>query len=129
MRIAALLIFLFLFTGVSAQTREFSFCGKNNAEVSMSWDEFLSCKKELIPRDKGVTINSFVLTIAMPQKKDTVWTEYICKGNVVSKTALAAIDKLHKNGKMGNTVKIDAVEVLQSGREGRKAAGMTITLK
>ena len=94
----------------------------------MTWDEFMSCKKELIADEKGVSINSFILTIQKAEKKDTIQIEYPSKGNAFSKQALESIQELHKKKKMGNKVLIEAVQVVQSGKEARKVPGMVITL-
>jgi hypothetical protein len=122
---------VFLFTALSASAQgkaELSFCGKTGNQ-SMTWEEFSACKKELVAIDKNLKINSFIVLVGKAEKKDTVWTEYISKGSTFSKTAIEAMEKLHKNKKMSNTIKIEAVEILQSGRDGRKVPGMTITLK
>jgi hypothetical protein len=105
----------------------YSFCGKTG-NCSMTWEEFMSCKKELITNDKGISVNSFILTIQKAEKKDTIQIEYPSKGNAFSKQALESIEELRKKKKMGNKVLIEAVQVVQSGREARKVAGMVITL-
>lgn len=105
----------------------FSLCGKSG-NCSMSWDEFSKCKKELIPTEKGITINSFLLIVMKAEKRDTISIEYPSRGNAFSKSSLEAIEKMHKDKKMGNKVRIEAVEVLQSGKEARKVPGMIITL-
>jgi hypothetical protein len=126
-------IFLFLLIAVSVQAQKeaplYSLCGKSG-NCSMSWEDFMKCKKELVPVEKGITIGSFLLTIQKSQgKKDTISIEYPSKGNLFSKSALESIEKLHKDKKMGNKVMIDAVQVLQSGREARRVPGMTIILQ
>ncbi|HEX8515061.1 MAG TPA: hypothetical protein VF868_02600 [Bacteroidia bacterium] len=122
------LFLLFAFTG-SAQKEKplYSMCGKTG-NCFMTWDEFMSCKKELIADEKGVSINSFILTIQKAEKKDTIQIEYPSKGNAFSKQALESIQELHKKKKMGNKVLIEAVQVVQSGKEARKVPGMVITL-
>jgi hypothetical protein len=102
-------------------------CGKTG-NCSMTWDEFMSCKKELLTNDKSVSINSFILTIQKAEKRDTIQIEYPSKGNAFSKQALESIEKLHKDKKMGNKVLIEAVNVVQSGKEARKVPGMVIIL-
>lgn len=104
----------------------YSFCGKTG-NTTMSWDEFMQCKKELVT-EKGVSIGSFILTIQKAEKRDTVQIEYISKGNAFSKQAIESIEKLYKDKNMGNKVLIEAVEILQSGKESRKVPGMTIIL-
>src|SRR4051812_4511869 len=82
-------------------------CGKTG-NCGMSWDDFMKCKKELVPAEKGITVGSFLLTIQKSQgKKDTISIEYPSKGNLFSKSALESIEKLHKDKKMGNKVMID----------------------
>ena len=93
----------------------------------MTWDEFMSCKKELVA-DKGLSIGSFIVTIEKAEKKETTYVEFPVKGSIFSKSAKETIEKLHKDKKMGNTVTIEAVEVLQSGQAARKVPGMKIIL-
>jgi hypothetical protein len=127
-RVKVLVLFLMIASSVFAQKEKslYSLCGKTG-NSSMSWDEFMKCKKELIT-EKGTSIGSFVLTIQKAEKKDTIMIEYVCKGNLFSKQANESIEKLHKDKKMGNKVLIEAVEILQSGKEARKVPGMVITL-
>ena len=105
----------------------YNLCGKTG-DCTMTWDEFMKCKKELVPTTKGISVSSFVLTIMKPEKKDTLQIEYPSKGNAFSKQAIEAIDKLYKDKKMGNKVLIEAVQVVESGKEARKVPGMVITL-
>ena len=105
----------------------YSFGGKTG-NCSMTWDEFLSCKKELVSTDKSVSVNSYILTIQKAEKKDTIQIEYPSRGNAFSKQAIESIEELHKKKKMGNKVVIDAVQIVQSGKEARKVNGMVITL-
>jgi hypothetical protein len=123
------LIFVFSMLSGFAQKEKalYSMCGKTG-NCSMTWDEFISCKKELITNDKSVSINSFILTIQKAEKRDTIQIEYPSKGNAFSKQALESIEKLHKDKKMGNKVLIEAVQVVQSGKEARKVPGMVIIL-
>jgi len=125
-----LLFVLMLFTAAGFAQKEkplYSFGGKTG-NCSMTWDEFLSCKKELAPTDKGITVNSFILTIQKAEKKDTIQIEYPSRGNAFSKQAIESIEELHKKKKMGSKVLIEAVQVVQSGKEARKVPGMVITL-
>jgi hypothetical protein len=129
-KISGTIIILLLTTLASSAQKEkplYSMCGKTG-NCSMTWDEFMSCKKELVANEKGVSINSFILTIQKAEKKDTVQIEYPSKGNMFSKQALESIEELHKKKKMGNKVLIEAVQVVQSGKEARKVPGMVITL-
>jgi hypothetical protein len=125
------LLFVLLIFGLSGFAQKekalYSMCGKTG-NCSMTWEEFMSCKKELVANEKGVSINSFILTIQKAEKKDTVQIEYPSKGNMFSKQALESIEELHKKKKMGNKVLIEAVQIVQSGREARKVPGMVITL-
>jgi hypothetical protein len=105
----------------------YSFGGKTG-NCSMTWEEFMSCKKELTATDKGITVNSFILTIQKAEKKDTIQIEYPSRANAFSKQAIESIEELHKKKKMGNKVLIEAVQVVQSGKEARKVGGMVITL-
>jgi hypothetical protein len=129
-RIKLLFILLTLTSFVFAQKEKplYSFCGKTG-NCSMNWDEFMACKKELIATEKGITVNSFILTIQKAEKKDTLQIEYPSKGNAFSKQAIESIEELHKKKKMGNKVLIEGVQIVQSGKEARKVEGMTITLK
>lgn len=93
----------------------------------MTWDEFSKCKKQLIA-DKGLSVGSFILTITKKEKKDSVFVEYPCKGNAFSKSALENIEKLHADKKLGTKISIEAVQILESGKEARNVPGMVITL-
>ncbi|MCW3084925.1 MAG: hypothetical protein JWP12_2291 [Bacteroidetes bacterium] len=105
----------------------YNLCGKTG-DCTMTWDEFMKCKKELVSTTKGVSVSSFVLTIMKPEKKDTLQIEYPSKGNAFSKQAIESIDKLYKDKKIGNKMLIEAVQVVESGKEARKVPGMVITL-
>ncbi|MBL7883661.1 MAG: hypothetical protein JNL69_06305 [Bacteroidia bacterium] len=105
----------------------FSFCGKN-ADCSLSFDEFIMCKKELIATDSKTSINSFVVTIQKIEKKETYSVQYKSKGKMFSKTLIEAIEKLHKDKKLGNIVLIEDVEIIQSGQAAKKDSGFKITL-
>jgi len=104
----------------------YSLCGKTG-NVTMTWDEFSGCRKELIA-DKGLSIGSYIITLTKAEKKDTTYIEYPVKGSVFSKSALESIEKLHKDKKLGNKMTIEAVEILQSGQQARKVPGMVIIL-
>lgn len=126
-----LVAFVLIFCGTAfAQKAEpvYYICG-NTGNCTMYWDDFMKCKKVLVPTDKNQKIGSFMLTIMKATKKDTVYVEYPSKGDQFSKSAIESIAELHKNKKMGTKVLIDAVQVLESGKEARKVPGMTITLK
>lgn len=125
------LVILGCLSSASAQKAKapaFSVCGKSG-DCTMTWDEFLNCKKALTPLDKTQSIGNWVLTIQKAEHKDTVVIEFITKGPMFSKSALDAIAELHKKKKMGGTVLIDQVMVLQSGKDAHKVPGMTIYLK
>jgi len=109
------------------KTHAFSFCGKNT-ECSLSFDEFISCKKELQAIDSKTSINSFVVTIQKIEKKETYSVQYKSKGKVFSKTLVEAIEKLHKEKKLGNIVLIEDVEIIQSGQSAKMDSGFKITL-
>lgn len=129
-RICKIVFLVLVSTGAAyAQktTPLYSLCGKTG-NCSMSWDEFMSCSKQLTATNNKIQVSSFVLTISKAEKKDTIQIEYPSKGNQFSKQALESIDKLHKDKKMGNTVLIEAVQVVESGKDARKVPGMTITL-
>jgi len=110
-----------------AQAPAFSFCGKTG-DCTMTWDEFMKCKKQLIVTDKNISISSFIVTIQKAKKKDFIFLEFSEKGNTFSKATLDMIEELHKENKMGSKVQIDAVEVVQSGKAARKVPGMVIML-
>ena len=105
---------------------EYSLCGKTG-DCTMTWDEFSKCKKELVA-DKGLSIGSYIVTVMKSEKKDSVFIEYPIKGNTFSKSSLEMIEKLHKDKKLGKKILIEAVQVLESGKEARKVPGMVITL-
>ena len=122
--------FILLLLSVTVSTfaqNAYSFCGKTG-DCTMTWDEFMACKKELVMADKNSSISSFRLTIQKAKKKDFVFLEFPGKGNAFSKASLDMIEELHKDKKMGNKVEIDAVEVVQSGKAAKKIPGMVITL-
>jgi hypothetical protein len=105
----------------------YSLCGKTG-DCSMTWDEFSKCKKELVATNKGLSIGSFILTITKLNKKDSVYVEFPAKGNAFSKSALETIEQLHKDKKLGTKMLIEAVQVLESGKEAKKVSGMVIML-
>ena len=121
--------FFFLTIASFAQNTKpaFSFCGKS-VECTMTWDEFMACKKELTPIDKNTSISSFVLTIRKAEKKDFIFLEFPSKGNAFSKASIEMIEKLHKEKKLGEKLEIDAVELVQSGKAAKKVSGMIIIL-
>jgi hypothetical protein len=129
-KLNAIFLILLISSACFAQKEKplYSFCGKTG-NCSMSWDEFMACKKELLATEKGITVNSFILTIQKAEKKDTLQIEYPSKGNAFSKQAIESIEELHKKKKMGNKVLIEGVQIVQSGKEARKVEGMIITLK
>ncbi len=118
---------LFISAHSFAQAPAFSLCGKTG-DCSMTWDEFIKCKKELVTTDKNVSISSFRLTVQKLKKKDFVFLEFPQKGNAFSKASLDMIEELHKDKKLGSKLEIDAVEVVQSGKAAKKVPGMIITL-
>jgi hypothetical protein len=122
------LLFSIAFNAFSQKEKPLYSFGGKTGNCSMTWDDFMSCKKELTSIDKTVSVNSYILTIQKAEKKDTVQIEYPSRGNAFSKQAIESIEKLHKDKKMGNKVVIDAVQIVQSGKEARKVPGMTITL-
>ena len=125
------IVFLLLISTAASfaqkNTPLYSLCGKTG-NCTMTWDEFMSCSKQLVTTDKKIQVSSFILTISKAEKKDTIQIEYPSKGNQFSKQALEAIDKLHKDKKMGNRVLIEAVQIVESGKDARKVPGMTISL-
>ncbi len=113
---------------VGAQTKPaFSLCGKTG-DCTMTWEEFTTCKKELTTTDPAVSIGSFIVTVKKANKKDFEFLEFPAKGNKFSAAALEMIEKLHKDKKLGDTIAIDTVEVVQSGKAAKKVPGMVITL-
>jgi len=105
----------------------YSLCGKTG-NATMTWDEFMSCKKELVTTDTKLSVGSYIVTLTKAEKKDTTYIEFPVKGNVFSKSAQESIEKLRKDKKLGNKVLIEAVQILESGKEARKVPGMIITL-
>ena len=105
---------------------EYSLCGKMG-DCTMTWDEFSKCKKELVA-DKGLSIGSYIITVMKSEKKDSIYIEYPIKGSVFSKSSLEKIEELHKDKKLGKKILIEAVQLLESGKEARKVPGMVITL-
>jgi len=126
----SILFFVFVFVHLGFTQNEkpvFSFCGKTG-EVTMTWDEFMACKKELVTIDKNVSISSFILTIKKAGKKDYEFVEFPAKGNTFTKGAMDTIEKLHKEKKLGDKLEITNVEVVQSGKAAKQAPGMVIIL-
>lgn len=105
---------------------EYSLCGKRG-NCTMTWDEFSKCKKELLA-DKGLSVGSYIITIMKSEKKDSIFIEYPIKGSVFSKSSLEKIEELHKDKKLGKKILIEAVQLLESGKEARKVPGMVITI-
>lgn len=129
-RIVGVLFFVFVFVQFGhAQNAKpvFSFCGKTG-DVTMTWDEFMACKKELVTVDKNASISSFILTIKKAGKKDYEFVEFPAKGNTFTKGAMDTIEKLHKEKKLGDKLEITNVEVVQSGKAAKQVPGMVITL-
>ncbi|MGQ0830015.1 MAG: hypothetical protein ACT4ON_16630 [Bacteroidota bacterium] len=118
---------LFITAQSFAQNNLYSFCGKSG-DCTMTWEEFMECKKELVSTDKNASISSFVVTIQEIKKKDFIFSEYPAKGNVFSKASLDMIKELRKKKKIGNKLLIDNVEIVQSGKAAKKASAMVITL-
>lgn len=105
----------------------FSFCDKTG-DVTMTWDEFMACKKQIVTLDKNASISSFILTIKKKEKKDYVFVEFPAKGNTFTKGAMDMIEKLHTEKKLGDKLEITNVEVVQSGKAAKQVPGMVITL-
>lgn len=124
-----LIAYLLLFSSTAFAQKEapvYSLCGKTGT-CSMTWEEFSKCKKMLVS-DKGLSVGSFIVTITKKEKKDSVFVEYPCKGNMFSKSALENITKLHDDKKLGTKMTIEQVQILESGKEARKVPGMVISL-
>lgn len=111
-----------------ATKAEYSFGGKSG-NSTMTWEEFLSCKKELKVLNKDLMIGSFLVTVSKLQKKDSTQIEHPCKNNLFSKAATESIKELHDDKKLGRTVVIDHVQIQQSGKAARVASPMIITIK
>ncbi len=128
--ILSIVFFIFVVAqSVSAQEKPaFSFCEKTG-DVTMTWDEFMACKKELITLDKKASISSFILTIKKAGKKDYVFVEFPAKGNTFTKGAMDEMEKLRKEKKLGDKIEISNVEVVQSGKAAKQVPGMVITIK
>lgn len=126
------IIFLIFFSNLTAfaQTTkpEYSFGGKTG-NCTMTWDEFLTCKKELKILDKEIMINSFLVTVSKVQKKDSIQIEHPCKNNLFSKATTESIKELREDKKLGSIVVIDHVQIQQSGKAARIGSPMIITLK
>ena len=123
------IVFLFLlgFTAVAQKDPVVSFCGRSG-NITMTWEEFSACKKELVTDDKKVQVGSFILFVPKAEKKDSTMIEFQVRGGLFNKQAKETIEKLHKDKKLGKKLVIEAVEVLESGRSARKVPGITITL-
>ncbi|MFL5764890.1 MAG: hypothetical protein ACJ77K_13175 [Bacteroidia bacterium] len=125
-----LLVSFFFFISLKltvAQNAVYTICGKSG-NCTMTWDEFTQCKKSLITTDKAMSVSAFVVTVKKLGKKDYEFMEYTSKTNNFPKEALEMIDKLKKDKKLGDTIEISNVEVVQSGKAARKVNGMIITL-
>lgn len=106
----------------------FSFCDKTG-DVTMTWDEFMACKKQLVTLDKNASISSFILTIKKAGKRDYEFVEFPAKGNMFTKGAMDTMEKLRKEKKLGDKIEISNVEVVQSGKAAKQVPGMIITIK
>ena len=106
----------------------FSFCDKTG-DVTMTWDEFMACKKQLVTLDKNASISSFILTIKKAGKRDYEFVEFPAKGNMFTKGAMDEMEKLRKEKKLGDKIEISNVEVVQSGKAAKQVPGMIITIK
>ena len=128
--ILSIVFFIFVVAqSVSAQEKPaFSFCDKTG-DVTMTWDEFMACKKQLVTLDKNASISSFILTIKKAGKRDYVFVEFPAKGNTFTKGAMDEIEKLRKEKKLGDKIEISNVEVVQSGKAAKQVPGMVITIK
>lgn len=123
-----LLVLFVALLSISAygQDRKFvSFCDKTG-DITMAWDEFSACKKELTSVEPNLKINSFIVSI----KISDTYVDYSCKENVISSQALEAIQKAHADKKFEGKILIEEVMIIgmNSERE-RKVPGMTITIK
>ena len=105
----------------------FSFCGKTG-DCTMTYNELMACKKELTALDKGASVSYFIITLKVKEKKDFVFVEYTQQGNRFTKGAMEAIEKLHKEKKLGDKLEIGSVEIVQSGKAAKQVPGMVITL-
>ena len=128
--ILSIVFFIFVVAqSVSAQEKPaFSFCEKTG-DVTMTWDEFIACKKQLVTLDKNASISSFILTIKKAGKRDYVFVEFPAKGNTFTKGAMDEMEKLRKEKKLGDKIEISNVEVVQSGKAAKQVPGMVITIK
>ncbi len=119
--------FLFVSFAFTQKNPPFTFCGKQG-DCSFTYDEFLKCEKKLITTDSKTFVNSFMVTVQKKEKKETYSIQYKSKGNTFSKDVIESMEKLYKSKKLGNTVLIEDVEIIQSGQAAKKDAGITITL-
>ena len=128
--ILSIVFFIFVVAqSVSAQEKPaFSFCEKTG-DVTMTWDEFIACKKQLVTLDKNASISSFILTIKKAGKREYVFVEFPAKGNTFTKGAMDEMEKLRKEKKLGDKIEISNVEVVQSGKAAKQVPGMVITIK
>ncbi len=126
--VVSLLFFVLVsFQATGQEKPAFSFCGKTG-DITMTWDEFLACKKEIVTLDKAASVSSFIVTIKKKEKKEFVFVEFPAKGNAFTKGAMDMIEKLQAEKKLGDKIEITNVEVVQSGKAAKQVPGMVITL-
>lgn len=123
-----LLVLFVALLSISAygQDRKYaSFCDKTG-DITMTWDEFSSCKKELGMIEPNLMVISFVMSI----KANGVFTDYVCKENIMSSQAVEALEKLHKEKTFEGKILIEEVMVKGVNSTGiRKVPGLAITIK
>ena len=126
--ILSIVFFVLVQLSFAQEKPAFSFCDKTG-DVTMTWDEFTACKKQLVTLDKNASISSFILTIKKAGKRDYVFVEFPAKGNTFTKGAMDEMEKLRKEKKLGDKIEISNVEVVQSGKAAKQVPGMIITIK
>ena len=109
----------------------FTFAGKSG-DCTMTWEEFKTSKKELLPIEKNVAIISFNVTVQVTalDGKEAVYVDYPNQGNTFSKETSDAMDKLIAEKRIaGNKILIEEVKASKDGGAKERVYGMVITLK
>lgn len=103
-----------------------SFAGRSG-ESAMSWNDFLSAKKEITPIDSTMKIKSFVVSFKILSGADAGYTDLSNVGNKFSQNTVSYIETLYKEKRIDNKILIEQVFAEKNGIE-VKLPGMIIKL-
>lgn len=93
----------------------------------MSWNDFLSAKKEITPIDSTMKIKSFVVSFKILSGADAGYTDLSNVGNKFSQNTVSYIETLYKEKRIDNKILIEQVFAEKNGIE-VKLPGMIIKL-